>query len=66
MPASRSTSIAFNTPPAPIPDAGEEDTGRDPDAILKDLRETFDVDGEVNESGRLVAEFLDCGASPPT
>ncbi|MWV38744.1 Rieske 2Fe-2S domain-containing protein [Natrialba sp. INN-245] len=54
----------LNTPPAPIPESGEEDTGRDPDAILEALLETFDVDGEVNEAGRLVSEFFDCGGDP--
>ncbi|RQG96487.1 Rieske (2Fe-2S) protein [Natrarchaeobius chitinivorans] len=54
----------LNTPPAPIPEPGDEDSGRDPDRVLEDLRETFDVDGEVNEAGRLVAEFLDCGGDP--
>ncbi|MEY7851827.1 Rieske (2Fe-2S) protein [Natrarchaeobius sp. A-rgal3] len=54
----------LNTPPAPIPDPGDEDSGRDPEAILEALLETFDVDGEVNEAGRLVAEFFDCGGEP--
>ena len=54
----------LNTPPAPIPDPGDEATGRDPDAVLEDLLETFDADGEVDEAGRLVAEFFDCGGDP--
>ncbi len=51
----------LNTPPAPIPRPGDNDTGRDPGAILADLEDTFDREGEVNEAGRLVCEFLDCG-----
>ncbi|GAB3666469.1 Rieske (2Fe-2S) protein [Halopiger thermotolerans] len=54
----------LNTPPAPIPDPGENETGRDPDAALEDLLETFDTEGEVNEAGRLVGEFFDCGGDP--
>ena len=50
----------LNTPPAPIPAVGENETGREPDAIREDLLETFDTEGEVNEAGRLVAEFFDC------
>ncbi|MFC3957725.1 Rieske (2Fe-2S) protein [Halovivax cerinus] len=51
----------LNTPPAPIPEPGDNETGRDPDAILDDLLATFDEEGRVNEAGRLVAEFVDCG-----
>ncbi|WP_114576123.1 Rieske 2Fe-2S domain-containing protein [Saliphagus sp. LR7] len=54
----------LNTPPAPIPELGENDTGRDPEAVLSDLEETFDREGEVNEAGRLVCEFEDCGGDP--
>ncbi|RKD98406.1 Rieske (2Fe-2S) protein [Halopiger aswanensis] len=54
----------LNTPPAPIPDPGENETGRDPDAVLEDLLETFDAEGEVNEAGRLIGEFFDCGGDP--
>ncbi|AHG00215.1 ferredoxin [Halostagnicola larsenii XH-48] len=50
----------LNTPPAPIPDPEENETGRDPDAILEDLLETFDAEGEVDRAGRLVAEFVAC------
>ena len=50
----------LNTPPAPIPEPGENDTGRDPDEIREDLLATFDEEGTVNEAGRLVAEFFDC------
>ncbi|MDS0475789.1 Rieske (2Fe-2S) protein [Natrinema sp. 1APR25-10V2] len=54
----------LNTPPTPIPDPGANDTGRNADPILADLLETFDTDGEVNEAGRLVAEFFDCDGDP--
>ncbi|MFC4439389.1 MULTISPECIES: Rieske (2Fe-2S) protein [Natrialbaceae] len=54
----------LNTPPAPIPEAGANETGRELDAILEALLETFDAEGEVNEAGRLVAEFFDCGGDP--
>ncbi|MFC4542796.1 Rieske (2Fe-2S) protein [Halosolutus amylolyticus] len=54
----------LNTPPAPIPDPGEHESDRDPDAVLETLLETFDREGAVNEAGRLVAEFLDCGGDP--
>jgi nitrite reductase/ring-hydroxylating ferredoxin subunit len=51
----------LNTPPAPVPEPGANETGRDPDAVLEALLETFDAEGEVNEAGRLVGEFFDCG-----
>ncbi|WP_276254865.1 Rieske (2Fe-2S) protein [Halomontanus rarus] len=51
----------LNTPPAPIPEPGDNDTGRDPDAVREDILETFDQEGAVNEAGRLAAEFFDCG-----
>ncbi|WP_436345464.1 Rieske (2Fe-2S) protein [Natronorubrum sp. FCH18a] len=51
----------LNTPPTPIPEVGANETGREPDAIREELLETFDTEGEVNEAGRLVAEFFDCG-----
>ena len=54
----------LDTPPAPIPEPGDEDTGRDPAAIREDLLGTFDTEGEVNEAGRLVAEYVDCGGDP--
>ncbi|WP_254531116.1 Rieske (2Fe-2S) protein [Natrinema gelatinilyticum] len=54
----------LNTPPTPIPDPGANDTGRDPEAVLTDLLETFDVEGAVNEAGRLVAEFFDRNGDP--
>ncbi|WP_435365001.1 Rieske (2Fe-2S) protein [Haloarchaeobius sp. DYHT-AS-18] len=52
----------LNTPPAPIPEPASSDRG--PAAVLYDLRETFDEEGQVNEAGRLVGEFLDCGGDP--
>jgi len=54
----------LNTPPAPIPEPGEHDTGRDPETIRTALLETFDTEGEVNEAGRLVAEHVDCDGDP--
>ncbi|SDR40290.1 Rieske 2Fe-2S domain-containing protein [Natronobacterium texcoconense] len=53
----------LNTPPAPMPEPGD-DTGREPDAIREDLLETFDAEGGVNEAARLVGEFFDCGGDP--
>ncbi|QLK26956.1 Rieske 2Fe-2S domain-containing protein [Natrinema zhouii] len=54
----------LNTPPTPIPEPGANETGRDAEAILEDLLETFDREGAVNEAGRLVAEYFDCGGDP--
>ncbi|RQG92797.1 Rieske (2Fe-2S) protein [Natrarchaeobius halalkaliphilus] len=54
----------LNTPPAPIPEPGDNETGRDSDEILEDLLETFDVDGNVNDAGRLVSEYFDCDGDP--
>ncbi|WP_312909621.1 Rieske (2Fe-2S) protein [Natronosalvus caseinilyticus] len=54
----------LNTPPAPVPEPGDNETGREPDVILEALLETFDREGEVDEAGRLVAEFFDCGGDP--
>lgn len=47
----------LNTPPTPIPDP---DGGRDPDVVLDDLMETFEVeaDEEVDRAGELTAEYL--------
>ncbi|WP_265108493.1 Rieske (2Fe-2S) protein [Halosolutus halophilus] len=54
----------LNTPPAPVPEPGEHGTDRDPDDVLDHLLETFDREGAVNEAGRFVAEFFDCGGDP--
>ncbi|ELY61342.1 Rieske (2Fe-2S) iron-sulfur domain-containing protein [Natronococcus amylolyticus DSM 10524] len=54
----------LSTPPAPVPEPGANETGRDPEDVLEDLLETFNVEGEVNEAGRLVGEFFDCGGDP--
>ncbi|MDX1744784.1 MAG: Rieske (2Fe-2S) protein, partial [Halobacteriales archaeon] len=54
----------LNTPPAPIPTP--ETTDRAPDAILEDLDETFQTEGEVATAGRLAGEFLDSEGSPDT
>jgi nitrite reductase/ring-hydroxylating ferredoxin subunit len=53
----------LNTPPTPLPDP---DGDRDPDAVLDDLMETFEVeaDEEVNRAGRFTAEYLDAGGDP--
>jgi nitrite reductase/ring-hydroxylating ferredoxin subunit len=53
----------LNTPPAPLPDP-EGDA--DPDAVLDELRETFEVEAaaEVNRAGRLTAEYLASGGDP--
>ncbi|PSP79643.1 ferredoxin [Halobacteriales archaeon QS_1_68_20] len=50
----------LNTPPAPIPDPEGD---RDPDAVVEDLKETFEVerDEEVDRAGRLTAEYLASG-----
>ena len=51
----------LNMPPAPIP---EPDTStRDPEDVLADLLETFEVerDEEVDRAGRFTGEFLDAG-----
>ncbi len=53
----------LNTPPAPIPEPGDNETGRDPESIRTELLATFDEEGTVNEAGRLVAEHFDCGGS---
>jgi nitrite reductase/ring-hydroxylating ferredoxin subunit len=50
----------LNTPPTPFPDP---EGGRDPDVILDELMETFEVeaDEEVNLAGLLTAEYLETG-----
>lgn len=50
----------LNTPPTPLP---EPDGGEDPDVILSDLMECFEVesDEEVNRAGQLTAEYLASG-----
>ncbi len=54
----------LNTPPTPIPEPGDNASGRNPEAVRKDLLATFDTEGEVNEAGRLVGEYFDCGGEP--
>lgn len=53
----------LNVPPAPLPEPTESD---DPQTILKDLKETFDVEGDeqVGRAGSLVAEYLETNADP--
>ncbi|WP_101294609.1 Rieske (2Fe-2S) protein [Halegenticoccus soli] len=52
----------LNTPPAPLPGRGDADA--DPEALLSDLMETFDEEGEVNAAGALAAHYLDAGGDP--
>jgi nitrite reductase/ring-hydroxylating ferredoxin subunit len=54
----------LNMPPAHVPALA--DSSRDPDAVLEELMETFEVerDQEVNRAGRLAGEFLDAGGDP--
>ncbi len=49
----------LNMPAAAVPKPGDADA--DPSALLSDLLETFDEEGEVNEAGRLAAHFVDAG-----
>jgi hypothetical protein len=53
----------LNTPPAPLPDP---DGDRDPDALLDELAQTFEVerDEEVDNAGRLTAEYLAADGDP--
>jgi nitrite reductase/ring-hydroxylating ferredoxin subunit len=53
----------LNTPPIPLPDP---DGGRDPDAALDDLLETFEVEADetVGRAGRHAAEYLASGGDP--
>jgi len=54
----------LNSPPAPFPEAGASDDGRDPAALRAALLETFDAEGRVDEAGRLVGAYLDAGGDP--
>ncbi|MFB6155416.1 MAG: Rieske 2Fe-2S domain-containing protein [Haloferacaceae archaeon] len=54
----------LNSPAAPIPDRGDGDA--DPGALLDELDETFDTEGEVDRAGRLAAHYLDAGGDPAT
>jgi len=53
----------LNTPPIPLPDP---DGDREPDAVLDDLLETFEVEADetVGEAGRRTAEYLASGGDP--
>jgi len=53
----------LNTPPIPLPDP---DGDRDPDAVLDDLLETFEIeaDGTVGQAGRHAAAYLASGGDP--
>ncbi|MFB6173849.1 MAG: Rieske (2Fe-2S) protein [Halobacteriales archaeon] len=54
----------LNTPPTPIP--GPEDTGRDPETVLDELEETFEVEGheQVDRAGERASEYLAVGGDP--
>jgi len=54
----------LNSPPAPVPDPGDAETDRDPEAVREALLDTFDRDGGENEANRLVGEFFDAGGDP--
>ena len=54
----------LNTPPAPLPAAGECDDDRDPETLREALLGTFDTEGRVNNAGRLVGAYLDAGGDP--
>ncbi|AZH24365.1 Rieske (2Fe-2S) protein [Haloplanus aerogenes] len=53
----------LNTPPIPLPDP---DGDRDPDTVLDDLLETFEVEADetVGAAGRHTAEYLASGGDP--
>jgi nitrite reductase/ring-hydroxylating ferredoxin subunit len=54
----------LNTPPAPVPEAGEGDTDGDPAAIREELLACFDQEGEVNRAVRLASNHFDAGGDP--
>jgi hypothetical protein len=54
----------LNSPPARIPDRGDESA--DVDALLDALDDTMDREGGVDEAGRLVAHALDAGGDVAT
>ena len=54
----------LNTPPAPVPEAGESDDARPPERLRDELLETFDTEGRVNEAGRIAGASLDAGVDP--
>jgi nitrite reductase/ring-hydroxylating ferredoxin subunit len=49
----------LNIPAAPIPEPRE--TGKQPDALLRDLLHLLDRQQQVNEAGELVAQYLGSG-----
>jgi nitrite reductase/ring-hydroxylating ferredoxin subunit len=53
----------LNTPPIPLPDP---DGDRDPDTVLDDLLETFEIEADetVGRAGRHAAEYLESGGDP--
>jgi nitrite reductase/ring-hydroxylating ferredoxin subunit len=52
----------LNTPSAPLPEPGSSD--RDPDDIRRELLDTFDEQGHVDEAGQLVSEHFDADGDP--
>lgn len=52
----------LNVPPARLPDA--TDTVANPDALLEQLPDLLDRQQQVNETGRLVAQYLYSGGNP--
>jgi len=54
----------LNSPRAPVPEPGDGDADRDPEAIREDLLACFDEQGAVNRAGRLVNDHFDAGGDP--
>ena len=52
----------LNVPPARLPEA--KDTVADPESLLKQLPDLLDRQQQVNETGRLVAQYLYSGGNP--
>ena len=52
----------LNVPPARLPEA--KDTVANPDALLEQLPDLLDRQQQVNETGRLVAQYLYSGGNP--
>jgi hypothetical protein len=53
----------LNRPPAPLPDPGAG-ADEDPAALRRELLETFDEQGRVDEAGRIVSRHFDAGGDP--
>ncbi|MBD1911095.1 MULTISPECIES: Rieske (2Fe-2S) protein [unclassified Leptolyngbya] len=54
----------LNVPPARLPEP--QDNVAEPDALLKQLPDLLDRQQQVNETGRLVAQYLYSGGKPAT